>query len=40
MRIKRRNFVTASFVSLQFLLLRRALAAGSVEKGVARVRGE
>ena len=37
MRIERRAWL---LVSLQMLFLRRALAAGSVEKGVARVKGD
>jgi hypothetical protein len=41
MRIDRRKWlVGSSLLSLQLLLLRRALAAGSVEKGVARVKGD
>lgn len=41
MLIKRRQWLAGvSLVSLQMLVLRRALAAGSVEKGVARVRGD
>lgn len=41
MLIKRRRWLAGvSLVSLQMLVLRRALAAGSVEKGVARVRGD
>lgn len=41
MPIRRRQWLAGvSLASLQMLLLRRALAAGSVEKGVARVRGD
>jgi hypothetical protein len=41
MRIERRQWIIGStLLSLQFVLLRRALALGSVEKGVARVRGD
>ena len=41
MRIERREWLLgASLISLQLLFLGRALALGSVEKGVARVKGE
>ena len=37
---KRRQLLAASLVAAQFVFLRRALALGSVEKGVAHVRGD
>jgi len=39
MRVRRRH-VLAALAALQLPLLRAALAAGSVEKGVARVKGD
>jgi hypothetical protein len=38
--MRRRDWLLGAFIALQFSLLRRALALGSVEKGVARVRGD
>jgi hypothetical protein len=40
MRIERRTLLLAAWMAVQCAFLRRALAAGSVEKGVARVRGD
>ena len=37
---KRRQLLTAALVAVQFAFLRRALALGSVEKGVAHVKGD